>query len=78
MRLFKIAANLKQYSRVEQSSIIKSLVAQNCKPSDIYRKIYDVYREACFSETIVTNVLEWVCHDEPLSKRRSVDGVETH
>ena len=37
-----------QCSRLEQWSVIKYLVAEECKPCEIYRMFY-VYREVYFS-----------------------------
>ena len=42
-----MAANETQCPELEQSSIIKFLVAKKCKPCEIYR----MCREACFSKT---------------------------
>ena len=36
--------------RIEQRSVIKSLVTEKCKPYEIYRTLCDVYRDACFSK----------------------------
>ena len=38
-----------QGSRLEQRSILEILVTEKCKPSEIYRRMCDVYREVCFS-----------------------------
>ena len=48
LKLFKIMANLIEFSRLEQRSVMKSLVAEKCKPYEIYGRTCDVYREACF------------------------------
>ena len=37
-------------TRLEQRSVIKSLVADKCKPYDIFRRMSDMYREVCFSQ----------------------------
>ena len=34
------------------------LIAEKCKPCEFYRIVYDVYRKACFSQKIFTNVLD--------------------
>ena len=34
----------------KQRSIIKFLMAEKCKQHRIYRRMCDVYREACFSQ----------------------------
>ena len=39
-----------EYSNLKQSSVIKFLVAEKCKPCEIYRKMCDVYTEAGFSQ----------------------------
>ena len=44
-----MAANQAQGSRVEQSSVINFLVTEKCKPHEIYRRMCDVYKEACSS-----------------------------
>ena len=36
--------------------MIRFLVAEHCKPSEIFRKMSDVYEEACFSQK---NVYKW-------------------
>ena len=56
LRIFKMAANQTESSRLEQRSVIKFLVAEKCKPCEIYRRMSDVYGEACFSEK---NVYKW-------------------
>ena len=43
LRLFKNMSNQTECSRLEQRSVIKFLVAEKCKPCEIYRRIYDVY-----------------------------------
>ena len=52
-----MAANQKEFSWLEQRSVMKVLLAEKCKPCEIYRKMCDVYKEACFGEKIV---FEWV------------------
>ena len=44
-----MAENQKVYSWFEQRTVVKFLVVENCKPCEIYGKMYDVYGEACFS-----------------------------
>ena len=78
LRLFKMIANQVKCSRLEQRSIIKFLLAENCKPCEIYRRICDVYGEARFiKKKMFTNRLNmslpqrgWV--------EKTVHGVETH
>ena len=43
--VYKIRAKQTDCYRLEQRSVIKFLVAKNCKPYEIYRRICDVYRE---------------------------------
>ena len=43
LRLFKMAANQTECSGFEQRSVIKSLLAEKCKPSEIYRRMRDVF-----------------------------------
>ena len=45
-------------SRLEQKSVIKFLVAEKCKPCEIYKRICDKYREECFSKKMLTNKLK--------------------
>ena len=46
LRLFKMAENQTKCSRLEQSFVIKVLVAEKNKPYEIYRRICDLFREA--------------------------------
>ena len=52
-------ANQTEYSRLEQRSLMKFLVAEKCKPYEIYKRICDVYGEACFNQI---NVYQWIKH----------------
>ena len=45
-----MAANQIEYSKVEQKSVMKLLVAEKCKTCEIYRRMCDVYEEACFNQ----------------------------
>ena len=36
--------------QIEQRSVIKYLLAEKCKQCEIYRRMCNVYREACFSQ----------------------------
>ena len=47
--MFYLLFNPHEYSRFEQRSIIKFLVTEKGKPCEIYWRICDVYRKACFS-----------------------------
>ena len=51
--------DLKSCSRIEQRSVIKFLVAEQCKPSDIFRRMSDMYEEACCSQKMSTNRLNY-------------------
>ena len=50
-------ANQTQCSWHKQRSVIKSLLAEKYKPYKIYRRMCDMYREACFSQKMFTNGL---------------------
>ena len=50
LRQLKMLANQTKCSRLEQRSIIKFLVVERYKPYEIYRRMCDVYGEACFDE----------------------------
>ena len=41
---------IQQCSRLELRSAIKALVSKRCKPHEIYRIMYDVNGEVCFSQ----------------------------
>ena len=60
LRLFKITGKQIEWSLLEQRSVIKYLVAEMCKPCEIYRKMCVMYREACFSKK--KNLYKWVKH----------------
>ena len=45
--------NQTDYSRLELGSVIKSLIVDKCKTCEIYRRMCEMYREACFSQNIV-------------------------
>ena len=57
LRLFKMAANQTKFSRLKQMFVMRFLSADKCKLYRIYRKMCDVYREACFSQNMFTNWL---------------------
>ena len=46
------------YSTQKQRSVIKFLVAEKCKPCEIYRRMCDAYGEACFSHKKITNEIK--------------------
>ena len=41
--------------RLEQRSVMKSLVDKKCKPWEIYRRLWDVYGKVCFRGILLTN-----------------------
>ena len=51
-----MVTNQRECSRLEQRYGIKSLMAEKGKLYEIYRRMYDTYREACFSPK---NLSEW-------------------
>ena len=76
-RLFRMAANQTECFKLEQRSVIKSLVAEKCKPCEIYRRICNVYREASSYQKIYTN---WLNMGSPQQTRveKTVAGMEIH
>ena len=50
LKQFKLVANQRNSSTIGQGSVIKSLVAEKCKSCEIYPRMCDAYREACFSK----------------------------
>ena len=46
-------------SRLEQRSVMKFLLAEKCKQCEIYRRKWDVYKEAWFCQE---NVYKWTKH----------------
>ena len=70
-KIFVLRQQIKQCSRLKQKSVIKFLLAEKCKPCEIHRRMYDVYREACF---IQKNVYKWAKHEfATMSKRKSME-----
>ena len=55
--------------QIEQRSVMKYLLAEKCKPCEIYRRMYDVYGEECFSKK---NVDKWVKHGFATTNRTEV------
>ena len=60
-------ANQTEYFRLEQRSVINFLVAEKCKPCEIYWRINDLYGEESFSQKWFTKwqniglpLWEWV------------------
>ena len=52
-----MAINQTECFSFEQRSVIKSLVAEKCKPCEICKRMCDVYREEYFSPKNFTNWL---------------------
>ena len=52
-----MTANQTECSRLEQRFVIIFLVAEKCKPCEIYKRTCDVYQEACFGQKMFTNGL---------------------
>ena len=73
-----MVSNQTAYSKLEQRSVSKFLIAEKCKQCEIYRKINDVYGEACLSQNkILTNGLNaglplWACVE------KTVHRMDTH
>ena len=62
LRLFKIAAaNQTECSRLEQRSVIKFVVAEKCKPCEMYRRMCDIYGETCLCFWS-KNIYKWTNH----------------
>ena len=57
LRLFKMASNCAESSRLEHRSVIKFLVAKNCKSCDIYRRMCGLSGEAYFCQKMFPNGL---------------------
>ena len=52
-----MATNQTTSSKLEQRSVTKCLVAEKCKLRQMYRRIFDVYIETCFSQKMFLNRL---------------------
>ena len=55
-----MAQNQTEISRLEQRSVIKFLVAGKGKPHEIYRRMCDMYGEACLGKK---NLYKWDKHE---------------
>ena len=51
-----LMAGQTEHFKFEERSVIKFLVAEKCKPCEIYRRMCDVFGDACFSKN---NVYKW-------------------
>ena len=54
-KMFTNRRNMGLSLQIEQRSFIIYLLAEKCKPCEIYRRMFDVYREAYFSQKMFTN-----------------------
>ena len=72
-----MASNQTEYFRLEQKSLTEILVAEKSKPCEIYKRMCDMYGEACFNEKICSNGLNT---DLPQRARvkNTDDGMETY
>ena len=52
-------------------------MAEKSKPCEIYRRMFDVNKETCFSHKMFTNGVIWLCHNESESKRQSMEWKHT-
>ena len=50
---------LETCSKTEQKSVIRLLVAEQRKPSERFRRIFAMYEEACSSQKMPTNGLNY-------------------
>ena len=64
------------YSRLEQRSVIKLLLAEECKQCEINRRMCHVYGKSCFSPKSITN---WLNNGLPVwaRGRKIVHRIET-
>ena len=86
LKWIKMAANQTEHSRLEQRSVIKVLIAEKCKPCEIYSRLCDIYREAYFSQKNVPMSLplwselkcqsmKWKYKDSPVKKTKISSAV---
>ena len=59
-------ADLESCSRLKQRLVIKFLVVEHCKPSEIFRKMSYMYEEACVSQKMSTNGLNYSKQDRKM------------
>ena len=50
-----MVTNQSEHPVLELRGVIKSFFAEKCKPSDVYRRMCDVYEKACFSLKMFAN-----------------------
>ena len=66
-----------EYSILEQRSVIRVLVAEKCKPYEIYERMCDVNEEAYFNQKMFTNQLN-IGLPQQARVEMTVHGMETH
>ena len=59
MRIFKIVGTQKEFFRLQKCSVIKFWVAEKFKLCEFFRKMINVYEDACF---IFENHYKWIRH----------------
>ena len=74
---FEVIQNGWKLNRLEQRSVIKFLLAEKCKPCEIYRRLYNEYGEACLVKKMFTNALNMILSIQAWVKQ-TVHGVEIH
>ena len=68
-RIFTNGLNMGWPLQKEQRSFFKYLLAEKCKLCEIYRRIFNGYRETCFSQK---NLYEWAKHGLATTNRTEV------
>ena len=79
LKRFRMAPNQTECSKLEQKSVIKSSVAEKCKPCKIQIRVFDVFRETCFNFFKTQMGSSWLCNNEPELKiypmeRKDIDS----
>ena len=70
-------AHKEAFSRIEQQSVIKFLVAEGCKAVKIYRRMSTVYGATSFSRNIFTTGLNCLKKDgEMLRMKTGLEGLQ--
>ena len=67
--IFTNGLNMGWPLQIEQRSFIKYLLAEKSKPCEIYRRMYDLYREAYFSQKYL---YKWAKHGLATTNRTEV------
>ena len=63
-------------SKIEQRSVIKFLVAEKCKPNEIFRT-FAVYEKACFNSKMSTNELNYSREENRLSMKTGQEDLQS-